>query len=442
MAISSLGIGSGLNVSDIITKLVALEKQPIEGLKARAENIKTQVSTYAQIKSLSSTLADAASKLTRDAGWNGLKIDSSNPAVSMTVSGLAQPATYDIGVTQLARAQAMVSDTIPTGSKLNLTGTLKITPTNGAAVDVSYDAADTLDALAARINDQVGSVTATVMRDASGERLMLRAKNTGTDAGFTTSGLNFTESQSAQNARITINGVSQESATNTFDNLLPGLKLSVNKVTTEDAQVAVTNDKEGTKKNIQEFVDAYNALNTLLSDSTKYDATNKTAGILQGDSGTVSLQNSLRMLTMGKAGNASGAFKHLSDIGIQMREGGGLTVNTEKLDKALSDSPDAIKSLFAAKASGDGSGGGLAVNFKAFTDKLLAFDGTLNSKTDSLQKRIDNNLVDQRKVNERASIVEARLSRQYSALDKQMAGLQTLSSYMQQQVSSWNNNKQ
>ncbi len=437
--ISSIGIGSGLQVSDIISKMVALEKQPLAGLQAKQAGIQAQVSTYAQIKSLTSKLSDAMSKLTLDSGWSAQTTKSSSDAVSLTVSGLAQAASYDIGVSQLARAQTSVSDALTPGAKLTAAGTLQLTPQGGAAISIAYTGDDTLESLAGKINDAVGSVTATIMRDASGERLMLRSKATGVDAAFTVTGdLNFTPSQTAQNAKITVNGVATESSTNNFDSVLPGLKIAVSQVTTTDAHVSVAADTATTRKNIQDFVDAYNELNGLLADSTKYDADTKTAGLLQGDSATVGLQNALRMLTMGSAGNATGSLKRLADVGIQMQSGGKLTVDDTKLSKALQESPDDIKSMFAAKASGDGSGGGIAVNFKQFTSQLLAFEGTLNSKSDSLASRIKSNQSDQDKVNQRAAVLEARLTRQYSALDTQMASLQSLSAYMQQQVANWN----
>lgn len=437
--VSSIGIGSGLDVSGIISKMVDLEKQPLVGLQAKEAGIQAQVSTYAQVKSLTSALSDAAAKLTLDSGWSSLTVKSSNDAVSMAVTGLAQAGSFDIGVSQLARAQTSVSQTLAPDAKLAAAGTLQITPQGGTAIGIDYTADDTLASLAAKINDAASGVAATVMRDASGERLMLRSKTTGADAAFTVSGMDFTESQSAQNAKITVNGVATESATNDFDGVLPGLKISVNQVTTSDAHVAVAADTATTKDNIQAFIDAYNALNALLTDSTKYDADTKTAGVLQGDSATVGLQNALRMLTMGDAGNATGAAKRLADVGIQMQSGGTLKiVDAAKLDKALAESPDAIKSLFAAKASPDGSGGGIAVNFKQYTSQLLAFDGTLNSKSDALANRIKANQGEQDKVNQRASVLEARLTRQYSALDTQMASLQSLSTYMTQQVANWN----
>ena len=78
MGISSSGIGSGLDVENIITKLVALEKQPLTSLQIKATIIQTKISDYSQVKALVSTLTDAASKLSLDSGWNSLSVVSSN----------------------------------------------------------------------------------------------------------------------------------------------------------------------------------------------------------------------------------------------------------------------------------------------------------------------------------------------------------------------------
>ena len=78
MAISSAGIGSGLDVAKIVEQTVAAEKTPLKKLETKAEGIQTQISTYGEIKSLTSKLDDSVSKLTRDSAWNGVNISASN----------------------------------------------------------------------------------------------------------------------------------------------------------------------------------------------------------------------------------------------------------------------------------------------------------------------------------------------------------------------------
>ena len=450
MAISSAGIGSGLDVAKIVEQMVAAEKVPLKKLEYKAEGIQTQISTYGEIKSLTSKLGDIASKLTRDSAWNGVSISSSNPTLSGTMTGIAATGTHNIQVTHLAQAQTTALGgaggiALAKDQAMGAAGTIKLTM-GTESKDIAIESSDTLTKIATKINEAGMGIQASIVTDVDGkERLMLRSKETGTDKAFTVDlsaaptvlGQNTT--QNAQNAKVELNGLVVESSANTFANTIPGMSFTVSEVTSTAATLNVKADTEAMKKNIQEFVDTYNELNDLLTQSTKYVEESKTAGVLQGDSATVSLQNSLRMLTQGISGS-TGGLTRLAEIGIQMQEGGKLSTDTTKLDKALTNL-EGLKGLFANKADALGQGGGIAVNFKNFTDKLLSFDGTLNTKTDSLERTLKSNSAEQTKVNTRADTLEKRLYAQYSALDTKMASLNALNAYVSQMVTTWNKAK-
>ena len=466
MAISSAGIGSGLDVAKIVEQTVAAEKVPLKKLEYKAEGIQTQISTYGEIKSLTSKLGDIASKLTRDSAWNGVSISSSNPTLSGTMTGIAATGTYNIKVTDLAQAQTTALGgtdgaggaggiALAKDQAMGAAGTIKL-KMGAVEKDISVSGSDTLTKIATKINEAEMGIQASVVTDVDGkERLMLRSKETGTDKAFTVDlsaapavlGQNTT--QNAKNAKVELNGLVVESSANTFANTIPGMSFTVSEVTSTAATLNVKADTEAMKKNIQEFVDTYNELNDLLTKSTKSVRTadgkldpsvqKEGVGTLQGDSATVSLQNSLRMLTQGISGS-TGGLTRLAEIGIQMQEGGKLSTDTTKLDKALTNL-EGLKGLFANKADALGQGGGIAVNFKNFTDKLLSFDGTLNTKTDSLERTLKSNSAEQTKVNTRADTLEKRLYAQYSALDTKMASLNALNAYVSQMVTTWNKAK-
>lgn len=461
MAISSAGIGSGLDVAKIVEQMVAAEKVPLKKLEYKAEGIQTQISTYGEIKSLTSKLGDIVSKLTRDSAWNGVSISSSNTTLSGTMTGIAATGTYNIKVTQLAQAQTTViggglsAVALAKDEAMDASGNIKLTM-GAVEKEISVSSSDTLTKIATKINEAEMGIQASVVTDVDGkERLMLRSKETGTDKAFTVgidpglTKLGQAQSQAAANATVQLNGMEVESSTNTFANTIPGMSFTVSEVTTNPATLNVTTDTEAMKKNIQEFVDTYNELNDLLTKSTKSVRTadgkldpsvqKEGVGTLQGDSATVSLQNSLRMLTQGISGS-TGGLTRLAEIGIQMQEGGKLSTDTTKLDKALTNL-EGLKGLFANKADALGQGGGIAVNFKNFTDKLLSFDGTLNTKTDSLERTLKSNSAEQTKVNTRADTLEKRLYAQYSALDTKMASLNALNAYVSQMVTTWNKAK-
>ena len=475
MGLSSAGIGSGLDVETIVSKLVALEKQPLNRLQTVASSIQSKISIFSQVKSLMSTLSDAASKLSQNSSWSAMVATSSNVgAVQVSVSGAASATSFSVGVAQLARAQSVASAALGAtnapvgGGSLSIqlgtwsgTGTASPQFAEGTAgaVSVQIDAADTLAMVASKINDAKAGVTATVLRDANGERLLLRSDSTGEASGFRIQvaedgvspglsrlsfdpqlsaglGMAATASQYGQNAKASINGIAVESATNTFTDTIPGLSFTASQVTTAPVDVTVSPDTAAMKKSVQDFVTAYNALNDLLSASTKYDDATKRAGALQGDSTTVGLQNALRSM-MGATAVGAGAFQRLADIGIDMKRGGKLEVSESKLDAALKN-PQALKAMFATNAGVGADSNGLAVKVKAFASQMLSFEGLLENKASALGASVKRNTSDQERVNDRAAVVEKRLRAQYTALDAKMGSLTALNSYIAQQVTQWN----
>ena len=465
--ISSPGIGSGLDVQSIVTQLVALEKAPLRQLQTQASSFQTKLSTYGTIKSQVSAMGDAAAKLSNSTGWSAVTASSSNAAAIGVTAAAGAPATsFTMQVSQLAKAQSTASSAVANGSTIG-SGTLTIqlgqwtgtsfTAGGATAVNVSVAATDTLSAIASKINDASAGVSATVLRDASGERLLLRSSETGEANGFRISatdddGANTDASglsrlafdagnasgqslsQSGQNALATVNNVPISSASNRLTETLPGMTIQLQQETTLPVEINVSIDVEAIKKNVQAFVDSYNTLSTTLANATRYDAASKTAGALQGDATAIGLQNALRGMMRSVTGSVP--FERLSDIGIEMKTGGQLEIKQSKLDSALSNL-DGLKALFTA-ATGDASTEGFGLKLKRFANGLLAADGLVSNKTDGIQKSIDRNGREQERVNDRAARVEVRLLQQYNAMDAAVGSLNGLNAFVSQQITLWN----
>ena len=461
MAISSAGVGSGLDVQSIVSQLVAIEKQPLKQLQTKASTFQTQLSLYGKIKSQASALGDAGALLAGASGWNAQKATSSNaPAVGVTASTSATSTAFSVEVQQLARAQSSASLGIAKDSPVGAAGSLKIELGSwsetaipafspGSSVSVTIAATDTVSDIASKINAGNAGVVATVLRDGTNERLVVKSTATGLSSGFRLNtpadtglaGLGFTNpsdgvgfvGQTAMDAKVKINGVSVASATNKMTDVVPGVTLQLNQVTTSAVDVAVANDQDAVQKNIQGFVDAYNALNSTLADATKYTAATKTAGALQGDATTLGLQTALRSM-LGSTSSGSN-FSYLSDAGIERQTDGSLKINTTKLTSAQQDMSN-LKNLFAAD-NGNSSTNGFGLKVRDFSRGLVAFDGLVSNKSTALQGSISRNSKDQERVNERATRVESQLLKQYTALDRQMAQMNGLSSYVTAQLAQW-----
>lgn len=461
--ISSPGIGSGLDVNSIISQLLAIERQPIVQLQSKVTKIQSQISEYGKLQSLTSAFRDAAAALTNNETWGRTIGTSSNvAAVAIAVQSGAAAGNYSLQVQSLAAAQSLASGVFTSPDAKPGTGTLHIeigswgpgqttfAPKSGAmAADITIESTDTLAQVRDKINAANAGVTATVLNDGSGARLLMRSTSTGTESAFRLSGVaafdfdptsgpdGMTQTQAAANAAATIDGLAISSQSNTLANLVDGITLTLGQVTTDPVQITVKQDSEALQAAVQTFADTYNALAALMAGQVKYDADSKTAGPLQGDSGAVGIQRQLRSM-MGASSGASSVFGRLSDVGLEMQADGSVTVNTGKLDTALANLPE-LKKLFANNDIAVPANNGIARQFYTLTDAMLSVDGTLTTRTDALRQRIDSNQSQQDRIQRRVDQTEARLRAQYTALDTTLGRLSSISSYVSQQMAMLNN---
>lgn len=465
MAITSTGMASGVPIDSIVSQLVALERAPLAPLQTQATKFQSKISVFGTLSSMMNTLGDLGTKL---ADVNAFKLvkgaSSQATAVGITVATGTAPTSMAVEVQQLAKAQSTATLAVPKDTAMGA-GSLKITlgdwstgsfvAGSATAVDIEIvDGEDTLTQIAAKINAADAGVTATVLRDASGERLLMRSKETGEALGFemqvtdsdgvagtglsrlavqggVASGVQITH---GANALATINGIAIESASNTYKDGLPGITLQFSQVTTTPVEISVSNDKEAMKKTLQSFVDAYNSINDMLTSTTKYDPDSKVAGTLQGDSTAVGLQNALR--GMMRSVTPGGDFTMLSDIGIDIKSGGKMSIDSTKLDAAM-DKPEALQNLFNADHT-DPTAQGFGEKLKTFADGFSGASGTLTSRTESLRAAVTRNTREQAKVNERATRAEARYLKQYNAMDAMVGQLNSLNAFVTQQIAQWN----
>lgn len=475
--ISSAGIGSGLDVNNIVSQLVALEKQPLKTLEVKATTVKDQISAFAKIQSQFAALTDVATRLSTTSAWGARTASSSNTgAATITATATANATSFSLDVDALAQTQSISSATMAPGSKPGA-GTLTLqlgswsaggasfNPGAAASVNVTVTAADTLATIAGKINATNSGVVATVFNDGGNERLLLQSKTTGAAAGFrlqsaepALAGLVFDPENSpaagmagvgipvqyGQDAKARINGLAVTSATNTLTDNIPGVTIKLVATTTSNyglpgetkapLTMSISEDVTPAVKNVQDFVTAYNAINKTLSELTKYDAATKTGSLFQGDSSVVGLQNVLRNM-LGSASSGS-VYKHLSDVGLERQLDGSLVINTPKLSIAANNGT-ALQQLFTTN-NGNALSNGFALKFGDLGRGVLGSGGSVVNKATALQNMLDRNEREQTRVNDRAAAFEARLRKQYSALDAQMGQLTALNAYVAQQVTLWN----
>lgn len=466
-ALASTGVGSGLDVNGIVTQLVAVEKAPLTALQTKATTIQSQISAWGKVQSQLDAVRSAATKLASASNWSTTQVTASDTTVVSAGAasvGSAAAGRYSLSVSQLAQEATLASGAIATGA--NLTGQLRIelgtydgalppgfTARSGStAIDLNFtDPNTTLGDVRDAINAAAAGVTASIVTDAAGQRLVISSSDTGADRSLRTTvtggsvgGLNglaydgsgastLTQTRAAKDAQFSINGLSLTSASNTLDGTVQGLKLQLLKTTTSAVDITVSSDTASQRKLIDEFVSAYNAVNSQIATTTAYDAANKKAGLLQGDATTLGVSRVLRE-AVGLNGTASSTFSRLSDLGIDILRDGSMSVNSTKLTTALTNSKELAKFFTTGTGTtATDAATGLGVRLKNLTDQLLGSEGSVASKTASLKTRQTSNQSDQDRLNAKVENTRQRLLRQYQALDAKMSQLNGLGSYITQQ---------
>lgn len=456
--ISSTGVGSGLDVNSIVTSLMSLEQRPLTLLQQQEAATQTKVSAFGALKSTLASLGDVASTLADPTNWNPLRVDSANTAAaSATATSAASAGKHTLKVDALAQPQVLASGAFASSATAVGSGTLTLelgttaggvfTPKSGGTpTTIPFDPAkNTLANVRDAINAAKAGVTASIVNGSDGARLVLRgadgadssvritasdADGNNTDASGLSAlafdpaapagaGQNLKQTQAAQDAQYQLDGIALTSASNTVSGVLDGVTLTLKQTTTDAFNVSVAVETVAVRKNINDFVNAYNSLNKLLQTDLQADPSGTNRGPLQADSSALSILNGVRAMLRGTVSGVSGT-NSLAAAGIELQQDGSLKVNDTKLTPLL-DSPGQLASLFSQAGTDDARGFG--ARFKAWSQSLTGDSGVLASRLDGLNSSIKDNQKRQDAMQERLTATEARLRAQYQNLDTQMNSL-------------------
>lgn len=391
--ISSPGIGSGLDIGSIISQLVTVERVPVENrLNRREAGYQAELTAFGSLKSALSVFQDTLKNLTRVSEFQRLRVTSSNrDIVSATASDSAVAGSYRLEVAELAQAQTLASKafadtTAPLGSG-TLTfqfgnydsGSNSFSPSADKSIrTVTIGSGDnSLVGIRDAVNNAAIGVSASIINDGSGNRLVFNVKDSGAgnslkvsvadasdasntdDAGLSQlaydptalagSGKNMSEKITAQDASFTVNGLAVSSSSNEVSGVIEGVTLNLNAVTSGSPVTVLLNaNTSAVTSNVEAFVAGYNDLMKALNNLTSYNAETGKGAILQGDSVPRGLTSQLRSILSSAVSGLGGAYRSLADIGITTQKGGTLALNQTKLSDAMKADFSVIGKLFAA----------------------------------------------------------------------------------------------
>ena len=446
-AISSTG--SSLDIESIVSKLMALERQPLDRLATKEADYNSKLSAYGSIKGALSSLQTASTSLSSSFSANSASVSDAT-VLTASASSTAAAGSYSLSVTQLAKFHTVRSNTnyAATTDTFN-TGSLAISINGGAAVNVAIDGSNnTLAGIRQAINDASAGVTATIINDGTTNRLVLSSKTSGsvgainvtvTDDGSGGShalaeldSVNLIQTQPADDANVTINGIAITRSSNTITDAIEGVTLTLTKGTLAAPGVAtltVARDTAGTTAAVASFVKAYNDSIGLLKTNSSYDAATKKGAVLSSDGTVRSLQSQLSALVQTTVTGIAGSISSLSDIGIAVQADGTLASDSTKLAAALADPGKDVAALFTQTNSGNE---GIAVRFNAVLETIVGFGGTIATRTDGIGSSIKDISKNRDLLNSRLTQIEARYRRQFAALDALVGKLNQTSNFLTQ----------
>lgn len=489
MGLSSPGIGSNLDVANIVSQLMSAERQPVVQLDAKAASFQAKLSGFGSIKSMLAQFQTALSGLTDASKFQPKKASIVDATIATaTASAGAVAGNYSLEVSSLAQAQKLTTAGQASSTALigSATATLSFnfgkvdkgvadpatglypTPTytgNGAGVKtVTIDPADSsLSGIRNAINKAGIGVTASIVNDGTGTpyRLSLSVNETGASNSLQISVADdsavaallsydpsagnqpLTETVAAKNALFKIDGIDIVKTSNTVTDAIEGVTLNLTKINVgAPTTVTVVGDSASVITSVNAFVKAYNDVSKTLKDVSAYDPATKKGGPLNGDSSVRSIQAQIRSVLNAPVAGGSGRYSLLSEIGVTVQKDGSLAVDASKLQTAADLNPASIAGLFAGDGTGAAgtanAGKGYAFQLNKLATDFLGADGTITSRTEGLNQSLKTIAKSKDVLNVRLELTEKRYRAQFNSLDSIISKMSTTSTFLTQQLANLN----
>lgn len=435
MATTISATGSGLDIPTLVSQLVTATRTPTETRINTAGTAATaKLSAIGQVKSVMTSLQTALNSVISSADSTAYKATvASGAGFTATTTSKSVAGSYSVEVARLATAQKLASSAHESDATFG-SGTLTI-GAGDETWNIPVNATNTLADIAAAINTVAGGkgVVASVVTADDGQHLVYSATGLGTENALTISasgddalqaltngdGGSLTETVAATDALVRVDGFERTVSSNTIADLVPGVVLNLTQA--EEGKtytLGVTTDSTTLKANLTAFAAAYNAANTLLKNSTAYDAETQTASALTGDSLIRTLQQQLRS-------QVSSNISELKTLGITLDKDGVMSFNSTDFDSAVAADPEAASAMF-------GKNGKYSASLASMLDtNLNSTSGTLVQRTTSLNKQIAD-------LEQQLDDLDTRMTKLSDLYTAQFTAMETMIVQLQSSASSLN----
>ena len=432
--ISSTGIGSGLDIDSLVSKLVAAERSAgqtrIDGKKTR---LTEEFSAMATLMGGMSAFQSSLNSLVSSSSFNSRKVSVSDEAAFTAKAGSSAAAgSYDVQVEQLAKAAQLGSDAFASASTRVGTGRLTIAVGDSSFSIEVGEGGNSLANIRDAINKSPANkgVQASLLTDVEGTHLVLTSTKTGADHALTVTasggdgGLeqfeNMEVRSEAQDAIVFVSGYEIHSASNTVSSAIEGVTLTLKAPTEEGSTVllGVDRDDAAIQDAAKKFVDAYNSLAGTIKSLSRYDVATGAAGTLLGDAMLRNIESQVRKVVSTPVAGVNGSYTTLASLGITTQADGKLKLDTIRFNAALAANPGAVSDIFT-------SSNGVAVKLADLMASKTSVSGELTVRSSNVTDSLVDLKDQQDALNARMKVIEQRYFKQFNALDSLLAQMNT-----------------
>lgn len=442
-SITSLGVGSGLNLNGLVDQLAAAERQKLTPILQQQSAQKTKISAYGRLQSAMDRVQTSIAALNDAAVFKQQKTSVTGTGLLATAGTTANAGRYEVTVSQLARSGSAASNSVALDQTLTATDTALTLNFGAGDTQTSYNVNISAGSTLADVRDQINAdkeagVTASIVNDGTGFRLALSSKETGEEAslvgfsGLASLTMDAATLRPGQDAQLNVNGIAITSKTNRVEEAIQGVTLDLTAVSDKPVTLVIERDEDTLKEAIKEFVKNYNEMKSTVGRMTAFNGEGETSGELVGDRTVRTIENQLRRDITDNVG--TGDLSRLSQIGIAIDARGRLSVDDTKLDEAVANNAEGLAAFFA----GDTKEGGFAGRLNATLESITSDNGIIKSSVSSAEQRVDS--LQERKLRMESSIERSveRYRKQFGQLDGLLAQMNSMSEYLTQQFNMLN----
>jgi flagellar hook-associated protein 2 len=369
--LSGLNAGAGIDTDGIISGLTDAQKTALES--AITTKQATNTAQISAESSIASDLATFSQSLQTLINGGSLQVQpvSSNANVMKVTAKAGVPLgdlTSTVHVNALAQAQSIKSSTFASGQTFN-TGSLTLTVAGGSPITINVDSSNnTVAGIAKAINAQGGSITANVVTAADGSSTLVLKGKTGAAQAFTVSGSDtgsggqslsslsygggatggMSLTTAAQDASVTVDGVTVTRPSNSFDDVIPGVSMTL--TGTGDVSLSSSVPTDAISQAVNDFVTAYNSLMSEVTSATAAATNGGDPGPLHGNTSMRALKDQLAKMTTTPL-TATGSIRTLAELGVGTNLDGTLSVNATQLSKMMTNYPNDVAAMFQTSQS-------------------------------------------------------------------------------------------